>query len=152
MQDLSADAAPQAHHQADEGYAQDQLPEGAEARNELEVVAQPQPEHGAHEGPHERSDPAHDGLHHQLARGLQREGVRRHVALEGTQHRAGKARIEGRDGEGRELVGRHVVAEHGHARGVLLDRFQDEPDRRVHDAPGQNEAEEEGRREERVHG
>ena len=86
---------------------------------------QEQPDGGADQRPEQRAGAADRGLHHELAGGVEREGVGRHEALQHAEQAAGKAGIGGGDDEGGELVAVDVVADGGGAQRVVADRAQD---------------------------
>ena len=127
-----------------------QLPGRAELQRGLQEVLQEQPDARADERAEQRAASADGGLHDQLARGVEHEGVRRHEALQHAQQAAGEAGVGGRDHEGGELVGLHVVADRRRAQRVLADRGEDGADRRAHDAQRDHDADEIAEREKRI--
>ena len=101
-------------------------------------------------GPNSVPRAADRGLHHQLARGVEREGVRRHEGLQHAEQAAGEAGIGGGDHEGGQLVAVDVVADRRGAQRVVADRAEDRADRRAHDAQRDHDADEIADREELI--
>ena len=131
--DRADDAVRHEGDQNDEHQAENEFPKIADGGHLLQQVAQRQPDRGADGRADQRAGAAHHGLDDELARSVQREGVRRHVALENTEQRAAAAGEHGGQHEHGELVGAHVVAERGGALRILPDRRQHRADRRQHD-------------------
>ena len=77
----------------------------------MQEVAQEQPDRGAEQRAEQRADAADRGLHHQLAGGVEGEGVGRHEALQHAEQAAGEAGIGGGDDEGGQLVAADRVAD-----------------------------------------
>ena len=77
----------------------------------LQEVLQEQPDGGADQRAEQRAGAADRGLHHELARGVEHEGVGRHEGLHHAEQAAGEAGIGGGDDEGGELVAVDVVAD-----------------------------------------
>ena len=104
------------------------------------------PQINPHAGPKCRADQrtgaAHDGLDDELPRGLEIEGVGRHIALEQAEQPAGQSPIGRRDDEGGELVFLHVMAQYAGAQGILTDRHKNGAERRLDDAARQQKPEE----------
>ena len=134
--------AAQKDDQQHENDSQHQLPGGAEMQRGLEEVAQIEPDGGADQRPEQRAGAADRGLHDELARGVEGEGVRRHEALHHSQKTAGKTGIGRGDDEGGELVAVNIVADGGGAQRVVADRAQDRADRRAHDTQRDHDADE----------
>ena len=134
IDDAADDAAAQEADQQHEHHAEHQLPGGAEPERRLQEVLQEQPDRGADQRAEQRAAAADGGLHDELARGVEREGVGRHEGLQHAEQAAGEARIGGGDDEGGELVAVDVVADRGGAQRVVADRAEDGADRRAHDA------------------
>ena len=111
---------------------------------------QKEPDRGADQRAEQRAGAADRGLHDELAGGVEREGVRRHEALQHAEQAAGEAGIGGGDDEGGELVAVDVVADGGGAQRVVADRAQDRADRRAHDAQRDHDADEVPEREEGI--
>ena len=128
--------------QNDEDKAEDEFPKIADRRHLLQQVAQRQPDRRADGRADQRAGAADHGLDDELARRVQREGIRRHVALENAEQRAAAAGEHGGQHEHGELVGAHVVAERRGALRILADRGQHRADRRQHDKARQHEADE----------
>ena len=101
-------------------------------------------------GPNKRAGAADCGLHHELARGVEGESVRRHEALQHAEQAAGKARISRSDNKGGKLVAVNIVAHGGCAQRIIADSAQDGADRRAHDAQRDRNADEIPERQERV--
>ena len=108
----------------------------------MQYVAQDKPDRRAYGRADQRSGTADHRLNDKLPRGIQRKGVRRHIALENPEQRAATACERGGQHEHGEFVCRHVVAQRSGALRVLADRCQDGADRRQHDETCQHEAEE----------
>jgi hypothetical protein len=119
-------------------------------KRSLQEVAQIEPDSRADQGSEQRAGAANRGLHHQLARGVEGEGVRRHEALHHAEHRAGKACIGGGDHEGGQLVAVDVVANSGGADRVVADGAEHGADRRADDAQRDDDADEIPERQERI--
>ena len=119
VRDAADDAAAQEADQQHEDDAEHQLPRRAEIQRRLQEVLQEQPDGGADQRPEQRAAAADRGLHHELAGGLEGEGIRRHERLQHAEQPAGKTGIGGRDHEGGELVAVDVVADRGCARSGL---------------------------------
>ena len=141
--DAADDAAAQEHDQHHEHEAKDELPRRAQRQRRLQFVAQIQPERAAHQRPDQRAGAADHGLHHQLARGVEGEGLWRHVALQRAFEPSGEPRIGRRDDEDRELVALDVVADRLGAHRVVADRRQHMPEGRGDDAARDDEADKE---------
>ena len=116
--DRANDAVGQKSDQNDKDKAENELPQIADGGHLLQHVAQRQPDRGADGRADQRAGAADHGLNDELARGVQREGVGRHVALENTEQRAAAAGEDGGQHEDGKLVGADVVAER---RGALAD-------------------------------
>ena len=127
-----------------------ELPRGAQLERGLQEILQEEPDGRADQRAEERAAAADGGLHHELARGLEREGVRRHEGLQHAEQAAGEARVRGGDHEGGELVAVDVVADRGGAQRILADRAEDRADRRAHDAQRDHDADEVAEGEERI--
>ena len=89
---------------SNEDDAEHQLPGGAEMQRRLEEIAEIEPHGGADQRSEQGAGAADRGLHHELARGVEHERVRRHEALHQAEQTAGEAGIGGGDDEGGELV------------------------------------------------
>ena len=87
------DAAAQEADQQHEHEAQHELPGGAEPERRLQEVLQEQPDRGAEQRPEQRAGAADRGLHDQLARGVEGEGVGRHEGLQHAEQAAGETGI-----------------------------------------------------------
>ncbi len=139
------------HDQQHEDDAEHQLPGRAEMQRRLEEVAEIEPDRRADQRPEQRAGAADRGLHDELARGVEHEGVGRHEALHQAEQAAGEAGIGGGDDEGGELVAVDVVADGGGAQRIVADRAEDRADRRAHDAQRDDEADEIPERQEDIH-
>ncbi|MGY2930929.1 hypothetical protein ACVWZ6_000531 [Bradyrhizobium sp. GM6.1] len=144
------DAAAQEADQQHEHDTQHQLPGCAEAQCGLQEVLKEQP-NGCADQRSEQRAPAADGrLHHELARGVEGEGVGRHEGLEHAEQSAGEARVSGCDHEGGQLVAMDVVADGRGAQRIVADRTQNRADRRAHDPEGDDNADEIAQRDELI--
>ena len=74
--DAADDSLPQEAHQQHEHQAEHQLPGRAQLQGGLQEVLQEEPHAGADERAEQRATSADGGLHDQLARGVEHEGVR----------------------------------------------------------------------------
>jgi hypothetical protein len=144
------DALAQEAHEEHEDHAQHQLPGSAELEGALEEILEEEPHGGSDQRAHERAAAADDGLHHQLAGGVEGEGIGRHEGLHDAEEPAGEAGIGRGDDERRELVAVDVVADGGRAQRILADRAEDRPDGRAHDPQRDHHAKEEAEGEKRV--
>ena len=136
--------------QQHEHDAENELPCGAEMQRRLEKVAQIKPDRGADQRTEQRAGAADRGLHHQLPRRVEREGVGWHEALHDAKEPAGKPRIGGGDDEGCELIAVDVMADRGGAQRIIADGAQDGADRRAHDSQRDHQANEVPERQKRV--
>ena len=118
----------------------------------LEEVAEIEPDRRTDQRTEQGAGAADGRLHDELAGGVEHEGVGRHEALHDAEQAAGEARIGRSHDEGRQLVGVNVVADRRRAQRIVADRPQDRADRRMHDAPPDDEADEEPEGEIGVHG
>ena len=86
--------------QQHEHDAEHQLPGRAEPERRLQEILQEQPDRGAEQRTEQRAAAADRGLHHELARRIEGERIRRHEGLQHAEQSAGEAGIGGRDHEG----------------------------------------------------
>ena len=91
----------------------------------LQEVAQVEPDRGAEQRAEQRAGAADHRLHHQLAGGVEGEGVGRHVALQHAEQAAGETGIGRGDDERRQLVAADGVADRLRPQRVVADRDQD---------------------------
>ena len=140
--DAADQAAAEEADQQHEDDAEHQFPGGAEMQRGLEEIAEIKPHGGADQRSEQRAGAADRGLHHELARSIECEGVGRHEALHQAEQTAGKSGIGRGDDEGGELVAVDVVAEGRRALRIVADRAQDRADRRAHDAQRDHDADE----------
>jgi hypothetical protein len=114
-------------------------------------VAQIKPHGRADERTEQGPCPANRGLHHELPRRIEHEGIGRHEALHDAEQPAGEAGIGGGDHESGQLVAVNVVADGRRADRIVADGAQDCADRRAHDAHRDHQADEVPEREEDIH-
>ena len=148
--DRADDAVGHEGDQNDEHQAENEFPEIADGRHLLAARrAAIKPDRRADGRADQRSGAADHRLDDELPRRIQREGVRRHIALENAEQCAATAGKDGGQHEG-ELVCGHVVAQRCGAQRILSDRRQHGADRRQHDEAREHEADEKKSRNELV--
>ena len=108
------------------------------------------PHGGADQRSEQRAGAADRGLHDELARSFECEGLGRHEALHQPEQPAGKSGIGGSDDEGGELIVLDVVAEGGRTQRIVADRAEDRADRRANDAQRDHDADEIAKRQQPI--
>ena len=104
----------------------------------------------ADQRPEQRAGTADRGLHHQLPRRIEHEGVRRHEALHDAEKPPGEAGVGSRNDERRQFVALDIVTHGGGTQRIVADGAQHGPDGRTYDTQRDHEADEKPEREERV--
>ena len=150
IDEAADDAAAQEADQQHEHDAEHELPGRSQTQRGLEEILQEQPDGGADQRAEQRAPAADGGLHHELAGGVEGEGVGRHEGLEHAEQAAGEARVSGGDHEGGQLVAVDVVADRGGAQRIVPDRAENGADRRAHDPERDDDADEIAQRDELI--
>ena len=110
--DAADHAAAQEDDESHEHEAEHQPPGAAEMQRVLEEVAEIEPDGRADQRAEQRAGAADRGLHHELTRGVEGEGVGRHEALHQAEQAAGEAGAGRGYDEVRQLRNAwHVVAD-----------------------------------------
>ena len=126
-------AASQEADQQHKDDAEHQFPRRAESESRLQEILKEEPNRRANQRAEQRTPAADSGLHHELTRGVEGKGVRRHEGLQDAKQPAGEPGIGGSDHERRELVAMDVMADRRRAQRIIPDRAQDRADRGAHD-------------------
>src|SRR3954449_11240434 len=90
----------------------------------LKEIAEIEPHGGANQWSEQGAGAADRSLHHELARGVEHERVRRHEALHQAEQSAGEASIGSGDDEGRKLVAINMMAHRSSAQRIVPDGAQ----------------------------
>ena len=148
--DAADDALAQEDDQQYEHHAQHQFPLRAQPQRRLQEILQEQPHGGADQRAEQRGAAADGGLHHELAGGVEHEGIRRHESLQHAKQTPCQTGVGSSNDERGKFVTLDVMPHSGRTQRIFTDRGEDRADRRAHDAQCDHDPDEVKERDERI--